>query len=518
MVDPNIFAETPSAGSKEAWQTYWPGSASVVTNRIGPQPSWQLSNTEYMEPYLVAGENSDGTGGQSKKAARWFDTSVLRYNGMGQPQLPPSGTGARLEEAQALGDSWVQRAVNTSLLCKEAGCTASSKLTVFDPKKEETQRCRLSIHVHPTDYDNQWGQEFIKLWKVNDHMATAMCLPNALGCNASAWRPLIPCLQDLSVDHLLAESGGSLSIQGSINKLVDECPYQGYLLNAVAAVTCMARPKQHAVPIDAPLAQFGGAALGARVQGPAGAATLGAGPGGPGGPGAGGTGGGGALTGRLGPFGYIYSALGYAPGLVPGSRSGAPGAVNATELKMLMRDRLDPGMSFSVDSTLRCCAPGCATRGIIEVDPVLLRAGATCLLNFSVVQTDYDEAVGNDIERIEFIAVSGLGNVSKNIKPGRNPCTEEYSTGVAIPDKDKVKTIVSNQNVTAQLWSQPLGQLIIDSKISEQVDDCAYEDAFFHGVAVVTCTLPTDAPADDAETSSSAKAAKVAKVKAAKSQ
>ncbi|CAK9024487.1 Hypothetical protein (Fragment) [Durusdinium trenchii] len=245
---------------------------------------------------------------------------------------------------------------------------------------------------------------------------------------------------------------------------------------------------------------------------------MGAGPGGPGGPGAGGTGGGGALTGRLGPFGYIYSALGYAPGLVPGSRSGAPGAVNATELKMLMRDRLDPGMSFSVDSTLRCCAPGCATRGIIEVDPVLLRAGATCLLNFSVVQTDYDEAVGNDIERIEFIAVSGLGNVSKNIKPGRNPCTEEYSTGVAIPDKDKVKTIVSNQNVTAQLWSQPLGQLIIDSKISEQVDDCAYEDAFFHGVAVVTCTLPTDAPADDAETSSSAKAAKVAKVKAAKSQ
>ncbi|CAK9094973.1 unnamed protein product, partial [Durusdinium trenchii] len=81
VVDPNIFAETPSAGSKEAWQTYWPGSASVVTNRIGPQPSWQLSNTEYMEPYLVAGENSDGTGGQSKKAARWFDTSVLRYNG-----------------------------------------------------------------------------------------------------------------------------------------------------------------------------------------------------------------------------------------------------------------------------------------------------------------------------------------------------------------------------------------------------------------------------------------------------
>ena len=29
----------------------------------------------------------------------------------------------------------------------EAGCTASSKLTVFDPKKEETQRCRQGLKL-----------------------------------------------------------------------------------------------------------------------------------------------------------------------------------------------------------------------------------------------------------------------------------------------------------------------------------------------------------------------------------
>lgn len=195
-VDAKIFAETPSAGSKEAWQTYWPGSAKVQTNRIGPKPTWHPSNIGYDEPYLVAGSNSDGTGSSGFKAARWFDSSVLKYNGMGQPQLPAKGTGARLQEADAMNNPWVQRAVNTSLLCKEAGCTATSKVTVFNTTTEEVERCRLNIEVHPTDYDNQWGQEFVKIWKVNGHMATAKCLPNAMGCNDSAWRPLIPCLQD----------------------------------------------------------------------------------------------------------------------------------------------------------------------------------------------------------------------------------------------------------------------------------------------------------------------------------
>eukprot|EP00435_Cladocopium_sp_Y103_P033110 s359_g8.t1 len=122
-VDAKIFAETPSAGSKEAWQTYWPGSAKVQTNRIGPKPTWYASNDGYDEPYLVARSNSDGTEGSGFKAARWFDSSVLKYNGMGQPQLPAKGTGARLQEADAMNNPWVQRAVNTSLLCKEGSDT-----------------------------------------------------------------------------------------------------------------------------------------------------------------------------------------------------------------------------------------------------------------------------------------------------------------------------------------------------------------------------------------------------------
>eukprot|EP00438_Fugacium_kawagutii_P010144 Skav224277 [mRNA] locus=scaffold217:115808:124284:+ [translate_table: standard] len=155
----------------------------------------------------------------------------------------------------------------------------------------------------PVETSGNCSQEFVKLWKVNDHMAAAKCTPNAMGCNASAWRPLIPCLQDLSVDHVLAAAEtGTLSIQGSINKLVDECPYQGFLLNGVATVTCMVRPKMAARSfLAAPNAQYGGAVEGARVGswefddgylgsggpgGPGGPGGAG-GPGGPGGPGRG---------------------------------------------------------------------------------------------------------------------------------------------------------------------------------------------------------------------------------------
>jgi len=525
-VDPQVFAETPSAGSKEAWQTYWPGSAKVQTNRIGPKPSWHQSNIGYDEPYLVAESNGDGTDGTGFKAARWFDSSVLKYNGMGQPQLPAKGTGARLSEAEAMDNPWIQRAVNTTLLCREAGCTAESKLTVFDTKVEEVERCRLNIHVHPTDYDNQWSQEFVKRWTVNGYMATAKCTPNAMGCNASAWRPLIPCLQDLNVDQvLLADATGTLTIRGSINKLVDECPYHGFLLNGVATVTCMARPKMKGSFLAAPRAQYGGAIESARtgyfdsgysdansLQGAAnginasgvnGGIYAGAngiyGAYGPYGIYGAGAYGNGAGTRPFGPFGYLYDVLGYGNGI-----NGAywQGGLNSSTIQRMLQDRLDPGMSFLAATELRCCAPGCAAQGILEVDPVILRAGAQCLMNFSVVQTDFDEAVGNDIERIEFISVSGLGNISRNFKPGRNPCTEMYSTGSTIPGHDRVINVLENQNVTQQLLAPPFGQLIINSKITEQVDDCAFQDALFHAMAVVQCHLPLRQVQTSANTSS----------------
>ncbi|CAE7487161.1 unnamed protein product, partial [Symbiodinium pilosum] len=524
------------------------------TNRIGPKPTWQYSNTEYMQTYTTDG----GLPSKGLKAARWFDNSVLQYNGMGQPQLPPSGVGARLAESSAFSTSWVQRAVNTSLLCKEAGCTATSKLQVFDPQQEEAQLCRLTIEVHPTDYDNTWSKEFVRIWKVNEHLATAKCDPHALGCNASAWRPLVPCLQDLSVDNLLAETG-SLVIEGSINKMVDECPYQGYLLNGVAVVTCMARKKVALHAVAAPHAGQGGAPSNSRVRasdlsdadlqrtliaaGVSGAGLSAAGLGRGGSSGGGFTGNGlrfahlgdllgnenaGNGEGSLGSSGAAGAAgageglLGAAgggavrgPGLGNETaaassnavaallRNGAAGlddatlaaaGLNSSEIAKLraniLADALAPGSVLSNTTSMKCCEPGCAVRSEIIVDPIFLRAGATCLMNFTVVQTDFDEAVGNDVERIEFIHIEGAGNISQGVKPGRNPCTEEFSTGKTVPMEDRVFTVIANRNVTAAILAPPVGMLVVDSKISPQVDDCAADGVLFDSQVTVSCKLP----------------------------
>mmetsp|Transcript_79028 Transcript_79028/g.189824 ORF Transcript_79028/g.189824 Transcript_79028/m.189824 type:complete len:639 (-) Transcript_79028:117-2033(-) len=533
-----VFAETPSAGSKEVWQTFWPGSASVPTNRIGPKPRWAYSNTEFMQPYTTSG---DGVPRQGLKAARWFDNSVLQYNGMGQPQLPPFGVGARLVESSAASTSWVQRAVNTSLLCKEAGCTATSKLQVFDPQQEEAQLCRLTIEVHPTDYDNLWSKEFVRIWKINEHLATARCDPHALGCNASAWRPLVPCLQDLNVDHLLAETG-SLLIEGSINKMVDECPYHGYLLNGMAVVTCMARKKVAEKALAAPHAAFGGAPSDARLTardlsdgelkrslvsaGGAGAlqaaglsgvgqdaglngvrfahldgtaaddanGLLGA-AGGAAVLGSDGAGNGSSGTGSLSD--ESRALLGDRAAELDDGALAAAG-LNATEIAELrakmkanfLADALAPGAVLSNTTSMQCCEPGCAVMSEIHVDPIFLRAGATCLMNFTVVQTDFDEAVGNDVERIEFIHVEGLGNISEGVKPGRNPCTEEYSTGKTVPMEDRVFTVIRNRNVTAAIMAPPMGMLVVGSKISPQVDDCSANGVLFDSQVTLSCKLP----------------------------
>lgn len=176
----------------------------------------------------------------------------------------------------------------------------------------------------------------------------------------------------------------------------------------------------------------------------------------------------------------------------------AAAGLNATEIAELrakmkadfLADALAPGAVLSNTTSMQCCEPGCAVMSEIHVDPIFLRAGATCLMNFTVVQTDFDEAVGNDVERIEFIHVEGLGNISEGVKPGRNPCTEEYSTGKTVPMEDRVFTVIRNRNVTAAIMAPPMGMLVVGSKISPQVDDCSANGVLFDSQVTLSCKLP----------------------------
>jgi len=433
-----FFVETPSAGATEAWQTY-PGLGDVPANREAHEGTWIRGEAGYWQTYSGS---PYGYGGSSTSAndASWFDSMTQNYNGLGEPQLPPFTDAKRLQNVMP-GREWVQRAVNTTLTCQAAGCSAASQLNVFDASSEEGQFCRLNIDVHPTDFDNALSREFVKFFKVNDHMASGQCQVHKLmGCNASAWRPLVPCVQDLSVDHLLGD--GSLVIEAQINSMVDECPFEGNLLSAVAMATCMVRNKTN---------------MSALVR--AKPTTVGEA----------------SSTSAIG--------AGVSNGTLAGESQNGTGHVAAYE-------DLLPGSIHQYEAKMQCGSPGCTARSIMTIDTQVLRAGAICMMNLSIVQTDFDESVENDTERIEFINVSSLGAVATNLKPGRNPCTEEYSSGTKIGILDKVYQVVANRNVTDAIRAKPFGLLVLDGKISPQVDDCGNDNQLFDGTVLVECTIP----------------------------
>jgi len=390
----DAFETSASAGGLQAWQTY-------------PEGSWQFVNDEYVQPTRVSQLDYP-----REKPAGWFDDHVLNFNKRGQPQEPLPDSPRRLLDVLP-GQEWQQRAVNTTVRCEEVACTAKSMLGVFDPEEEEAKFCKLNVEVHPTDYDNEWSHEFIKMWKVNGHIASSHCNPEARGCNASAWRPLIPCVQDLDVDHLLAP--GSLVIEGTINRMVDECPYEGYLLSAVATVTCMTRKK-----IAKPQQNM--------------------------------------TEPRPEPHQNMTEPR-------PETKNVSRTGVHAT-------------------AKLQCDKPGCASWTHLQLLPEYLN-NMTCLMNITVQQTDFDETVGVP-EVIEFLSLGdghNSTNISTNLKPGRNPCTEEFTTGK--PAQNRTFAAVTNQDVTKEVLAQPLGYLRIDGKISLQVDECASNNMLFDGLVEI---------------------------------
>lgn len=247
------FHESPSAGDLDAWQSHYPEvDGSVAGNRNVRANKWRETAFQgWVQDYNPSYLTGKRAGKPGRYPAEWFDSSVLNYDGFGREMLPYPDTPRR---AMQDGDAWTERAVNTTVECADIGCTANSTLTAYDASAEQAQNCRLTIGVHPTDFDDDWGREKIDQWTVNGFLVKAMCDPRARGCNASAARPLYTCVNDLGVDHIL-DSAGSLSISGTINRLVDECPYNGNLLSAVATVTCLVRPIPPAPTTAAPALQ-----------------------------------------------------------------------------------------------------------------------------------------------------------------------------------------------------------------------------------------------------------------------
>lgn len=244
---PKWFHESESGGGKAAWQTHYP----EVKNEFHHSQNWQVLGYQQWE-YTPEGWLNDpkpdwlleklrhqpGT-----KDASWFDTSAGDIDIYGRRVPPPRGTAQWLlaQPEEPAGNKWFERAINTTIMCATPGCTGSSSLQAYNPATEEARLCRLNIGVHPTDFDDNYGKEPIDSWKVNGYNVKSECDPMARGCNATAWRPLYSCLREMDVDHVVDPTKGSMAIEGKLNKMVDECPYKGNYLSAVAVVTCLVR-------------------------------------------------------------------------------------------------------------------------------------------------------------------------------------------------------------------------------------------------------------------------------------
>lgn len=234
------FHESPSGGSAVAWQTHYPAvDGSIVANRNVHNNLWRATPENWVQDYVPFDGHHAAKNG--RKPAFWFDDSVGQLDGFGRQLLPDVGDPRRLLDIIE-GDPWVERSVNTSIECAEVGCTGNVTLQAFDADTEQGKNCKLDIALHPTDFDNDHSDEHVNNWMVNGYSVNSLCDPMARGCNKSAWRPLVSCLRDYSVDHLLDGKNGQLSVQGTLSPDVDECPYNGNLLSGVVSVTCMVRP------------------------------------------------------------------------------------------------------------------------------------------------------------------------------------------------------------------------------------------------------------------------------------
>jgi hypothetical protein len=245
------FHESLSGGPAAAWQTHFPAiKTSVVGNHVEENPwirTQGIASLDWIQQYLPMPSSKHES---SLQQASWFDNFVEQIDGFGRQKQPTEQDGRWYQ------DGWEERSVNTTLTCNTPGCCNSSMLTLFDAKTEDASHCRLSVFVHPTDYDQNDEREYIEFLKVNEQLVMNNFSPQARGClESTVPEPLYPWVNALDVDKVVDTNGGVV-IHAKNSLYVDECPTRdGNLLSAVAIATCMVRKKQSLLEAPPPPAQ-----------------------------------------------------------------------------------------------------------------------------------------------------------------------------------------------------------------------------------------------------------------------
>eukprot|EP00747_Dinoflagellata_sp_TGD_P059647 gnl/TRDRNA2_/TRDRNA2_151662_c0_seq1.p1 gnl/TRDRNA2_/TRDRNA2_151662_c0~~gnl/TRDRNA2_/TRDRNA2_151662_c0_seq1.p1 ORF type:complete len:567 (+),score=103.73 gnl/TRDRNA2_/TRDRNA2_151662_c0_seq1:218-1702(+) len=233
-VAPEAFHESPSGGSKEAWQTHYPALRTGLVGRAVNLGDWAQNAGGSWSQDLAPTQS----GHPGPLDASWFDTSAIQYDNFGRPKEPNAHNGKRYVW-------WEERSVNTTLVCPKPGCRGSSAVQIFNGLTERAKHCKLSFDVTPTDFEEDHSDEYVDWITVNGAIVSTQCKPKSHGCSPEAQAPLHRCIMDLPLDHLITQSG-VLNLEAKISDTVDECPYQGNYLHAVPMVTCLVAPIQKA--------------------------------------------------------------------------------------------------------------------------------------------------------------------------------------------------------------------------------------------------------------------------------
>jgi len=429
------FHESQSRGADEALQTHYPALTSGKSAYV-EQPDWQMGpGGDWVQNLKVAADPASAHPKQAKNT-QWFEHFSDQYDKYGRPKTPV--------EQVALVDSSV-RTVSSNLTCQKPGCVANATLDIYDPSIEFIHECTMSFGAHATDFDDNFDGERIFNILANGRALGGDCFPLANGCVSLLSRELMySCVQDYPVDTVIS-SEGKMFVTAAIPQVVDECPYQGNLLHAVATVQC------HVTPITTTTTTT----------------TTTVPPSFP----------------SKNPFVDQWSSNKFqSPQDISGK---APVGVlkpptPALPTKSFMEHRVH---SLSASGVMRCAERGCSASLVMDLNQTLLSLDK-CLVQMTVNQTDFDNKDGS-FERLS-VNVSGVPALV-DAAPGLNPCRSFYA-GEAPSQEQMTYQALKDFDITDSIRKGPV---VFTARITRQVDECPSNGYLFDSKVAVTCNVTT---------------------------
>jgi len=465
---PQWFQESPSAGPKQAWQTYDPETEDVSWR--AKAPDWQLRGFGRLQQDWAPVESRERANADREdgKEAAWFDTAVNQYDWFGRPRAPTP-------ESPKFYVEWSRVSRTADLSCGPPGCVAETSLKVFENASEmEYKMCQLSVMVHATDFDDQYGREKIEWILINNKEAVRDFAPQApKGCETNDNMADLhgsdvteQKLSNLSKSSLLALASKPDATRKQVPNKATSHQTDAGKSNASHEL-----PKSQSQQTDAGKSNASRELLlypiirDLPLEGLI------------------------DETGELKISGKISAAVDECP--VNGNHLSGMVAVACFARPIVTLPPTTTTTTVTVSTTVThilktsdsqhfsCEEPGCTATTVLVVDDFNLTS-RKCKLTMRINETDFDEQDGTT-ERVEWIKVGG-STITESLKPGKNPCQEAAS---GKPREYVNFTILDGKDVADKIAD---GMLFVSLKISDMVDECSVDGRLLDGQADLSCS------------------------------